>query len=221
MGDMGKNITESTIHHRDIELFAVIRYHERIFSDFRLEIGQVLVNRPRIIFLDEPSIGLDPAAKRMVWNYINQLRDELHATVLLTTHDMTEADNLCDRIAIMNTGKIAVIGTPAQLKSELGGDIVTVTSDSPRCRQVLEQLDYKLLPQSQDSACDLVVTDGQKKIPQIIDELKNQGINTKTVSLKIATLDDVFLKYSGKRINESDMTWLTTRAMRRSVRRRG
>jgi ABC-2 type transport system ATP-binding protein len=185
----------------------------------RLEIGQVLVNRPRVLFLDEPSIGLDPVAKRMVWDYINQLRDEFDATILLTTHDMNEADHLCDRIAIMNGGKIVVIGPPARLKTELGGDIVTITSDNSSCRQVLQQLDYQLLPQSQDSACDLVVDDGERKIPEIIDKLKSQGVSTVSVSLKVGTLDDVFLKYAGTRIGEGDLNWQTTRAARRTARR--
>jgi ABC-2 type transport system ATP-binding protein len=187
----------------------------------RLEIGQVLVNRPSVLFLDEPSIGLDPVAKRMVWDYIKQLRDEFDATILLTTHDMNEADHLCDRIAIMNGGKIAVIGPPAKLQTELGGDIITITSDNPDCRQILQQLGYKLLPQSQDYACDLVVDDGERKIPEIIDRLKNQGVSTASVSLKIGTLDDVFLKYAGQRIGEGDLTWQTTRAVRRTARRHG
>ncbi len=187
----------------------------------RLEIGQVLVNRPRMLFLDEPSIGLDPVAKRMVWDYIKQLRDEFDATILLTTHDMNEADHLCDRIAIMNGGKIVVTGSPAKLKTELGGDIVTITSENSGCRQVLQQLGYQLLPQSQDSACDLVVDDGERKIPEIIDKLKSQGVSTKSVSMKAGTLDDVFLKYAGKRIGEGDLNWQTTRAVRRTARRHG
>jgi ABC-2 type transport system ATP-binding protein len=187
----------------------------------RLEIGQVLVNRPRVLFLDEPSIGLDPVAKRMVWGYIKQLRDEFDATILLTTHDMSEADNLCDRIAIMTGGKIAVIGAPARLKTELGGDIVTITSDNSGCRQALQQFGYKLLPQSEDHACDLVVDDGERKIPEVIDKLKAQGIGTLSVSLKVGTLDDVFLKYAGKRIGEGEMTWQTTRAVRRTAKRHG
>jgi ABC-2 type transport system ATP-binding protein len=187
----------------------------------RLEIGQVLVNRPRVLFLDEPSIGLDPVAKRMVWDYINRLRDEFDATILLTTHDMNEADNLCDRIAIMNGGKIVVIGPPAKLKTELGGDIITITSDNSSCRQVLQQLGYQLLPQSQDSACDLVIDEGERKIPEILDKLKSQGVSTESVSLKVGTLDDVFLKYAGKRIGEGDLTWQTTRAVRRTARRHG
>jgi ABC-2 type transport system ATP-binding protein len=187
----------------------------------RLEIGQVLVNRPRVLFLDEPSIGLDPVAKRMVWDYINRLRDEFDATILLTTHDMNEADYLCDRIAIMNGGKIAVIGSPAKLKEELGGDIITITSSSPNCRQALQQLGYQLLPRSQDNACDIVIIDGERKIPEIIDKLKIYGVGTESVSLKVGTLDDVFLKYAGKRIGDGDLNWQTTRAMRRTARRHG
>ncbi len=187
----------------------------------RLEIGQVLVNRPRVLFLDEPSIGLDPVAKRMVWDYTFRLRDEFDATILLTTHDMNEADHLCDRIAIMNGGKIVVTGPPAKLKTELGGDIITITSDNSNCRQVLQNLGYQLLPQSEDSACDLVVDDGERKIPEIIDKLKNGGVSTASVSLKVGTLDDVFLKYAGKRIGEGDLNWQTTRAVRRTARRHG
>jgi ABC-2 type transport system ATP-binding protein len=187
----------------------------------RLEIGQVLVNRPRVLFLDEPSIGLDPVAKRMVWDYIERLRSEFDATILLTTHDMNEADHLCDRIAIMNGGKIAVIGPPVKLKTELGGDIVSITSNNADCHQVLQNLGYRLLPQSQDSTCDLVVDDGERKIPEIIDKLKSEGVSTVSVSLKAGTLDDVFLKYAGKRIGEGDLNWQTTRAVRRAARRRG
>ncbi|MBN1643256.1 MAG: ATP-binding cassette domain-containing protein [Dehalococcoidales bacterium] len=187
----------------------------------RLEIAQVLINRPRILFLDEPSIGLDPAAKRVVWDYINRLRNEFGATILLTTHDMNEADQLCDHIAIMNGGKIAVTGSPSELKAGLGGDIITIVSSDSNCRQVLEQLGYRLMPRSQDSACDLVVDDGERKIPEIIDKLRSHGIGTLSVSLKVGTLDDVFLKYAGKRIGEGDLTFRTTRAVRRTARRHG
>jgi ABC-2 type transport system ATP-binding protein len=187
----------------------------------RLEIGQVLVNRPRVLFLDEPSIGLDPVAKRMVWGYVQQLRDEFDATILLTTHDMNEADQLCDRIAIMNGGKIAVIGSPDKLKAELGGDIVSITSSNQDCYKVLQQMGYHLLSQSENNVCDLVVDNGESKIPEIIDKLKSRGVNAASVSLKEGTLDDVFLKYAGQRIGNGDLTWQTTRAVRRTARRHG
>ncbi len=92
----------------------------------RLEIAQALVNRPRILLLDEPTIGLDPASKMHVWTSIKQLKQEFGTTILITTHDMGEADELCDRIAIMSEGKIAVLGSPSELKRTVGGDVVTV-----------------------------------------------------------------------------------------------
>jgi len=187
----------------------------------RLEIGQVLVNQPQVLFLDEPSIGLDPVAKRVIWDYVIRLRDEFDTTILLTTHDMLEADELCDRIAIMNLGKIAVTGSPEQLKARLGGDVVSVSTSGADCGTVLRQLGYQLLSQSGDGVCDLVVSQGDQEIPRILEELKHHGIVTKSVSLKQATLDDVFLSYAGKRIGESEVDWRTTRIMRRTLRRLG
>ncbi len=185
----------------------------------RLEIAQVLVNRPKVLFLDEPSIGLDPAAKRMIWDYIVRLRDDFDTTILLTTHDMLEADELCDRIAIMNLGKIAVTGSPGELKARLGGDVISITTASNDCFSVLQRLGYQLLSPSHDSVCELVVQNGERKIPRILEELKQHGITATSVSLKRAALDDVFLKYAGVRIDEGDTTWKHARRTRRTIRR--
>jgi ABC-2 type transport system ATP-binding protein len=188
----------------------------------RLEIGQILVNRPKVLFLDEPSIGLDPAAKRDIWDHVIRLRNEFGATILLTTHDMLEADELCDRIAIMNGGKIAITGLPEQLKEGLGGDVVSVTTDSKvDGGAVLRQLGYQLLSQSRNGSYDLITKDGDSEIPRILEGLKGHGIAAKSVSLKRATLDDVFLKYAGKRIGESEADWRTTRITRSTIRRLG
>lgn len=187
----------------------------------RLEIGQVLVNRPHVLFLDEPSIGLDPAAKRMIWDYVVRLREEFGTTILLTTHDMLEADELCSRLAIMNGGKIAVVGSPAELKGKLGGDIVSVTVSGGDGGAILRELGYRLLSQPEDGIIDLVADNGECEIPRIVEELKNHGIGTKSVSLKRATLDDVFLQYAGKRIGESEAEWSSVRAARRTARRLG
>jgi len=187
----------------------------------RLEIGQVLVNQPRVLFLDEPSIGLDPAAKRVIWDYVNRLRDKSDVTILLTTQDMNEADELCDRIAIMNGGKIVVIGSPEELKMSLGGDVVSIAIPSSGCAQVLGQLGYHLLSQPQNGVCDIVINEGEKEIPRIVKRLNSRGITIESVSLKRATLEDVFLKYAGKRIGEEEAAWQTTRRMRRNLRRLG
>jgi ABC-2 type transport system ATP-binding protein len=185
----------------------------------RLEIGQVLVNQPRVLFLDEPSIGLDPAAKHMIWDYVVRLRNEFNTTILLTTHDMLEADELCDRIAIMNQGKIVITGLPEELKAELGGDVISVTTSGVDSEAVLRQSGYQLLSQSRDGVFDLVASEGNNEIPRILEKLKDHGIVTTSVSLKRATLDDVFLKYAGKRIVESEADWRTTRITRRTFRR--
>jgi ABC-2 type transport system ATP-binding protein len=92
----------------------------------RLEIAQAMLHRPRVLFLDEPTVGLDPVARRAVWDHILRLRSEFGTTILLTTHYMEEADSLCDRVAIMHFGKVVAIGTPSELKASIGGDGVTL-----------------------------------------------------------------------------------------------
>jgi ABC-2 type transport system ATP-binding protein len=92
----------------------------------RLEIAQSMLHRPQILFLDEPTIGLDPAARRIVWDHINQLRKDYGTTILMTTHMMEEADHLCNRVAFMHLGKVVAIGSPAELKSQLHGENVTL-----------------------------------------------------------------------------------------------
>jgi len=92
----------------------------------RLEIAQSMLHRPRVLFLDEPTIGLDPLARQAVWEHIEQLRRNYNTTILLTTHFMEEADSLCTRVAIMHLGKVAAIGTPADLKASLGGNGTTL-----------------------------------------------------------------------------------------------
>ena len=185
----------------------------------RLEIAQALVNRPRVLFLDEPSIGLDPNARRIIWGLIKKLRYEYNTTIMMTTHDMGEADILCDRIGIMNRGRLATLGKPAELKSTLGGDIITIISNNPNCDEKLKELGYSTITNSPDGHMDLVVNNGETLIPQLLEGLKMKGILVDSVSLKKPTLDDVFLKYTGARIEEGD-TFAETRRSRRTFTRR-
>jgi len=92
----------------------------------RLEIAQAMLHRPRVLFLDEPTIGLDPVARKVVWEHLQRLRDEFGTTIFLTTHYMDEADGLCDRVAIMHLGKVVALGTPSELKSSIDGNGVTL-----------------------------------------------------------------------------------------------
>jgi ABC-2 type transport system ATP-binding protein len=184
----------------------------------RLEIAQALVNRPRILFLDEPSIGLDPNAKRTIWELIKRLRGEFGTTIFLTTHDMNEADVLCDRIGIMDRGRLATLGEPSQLKSTVGGDVLTINSKTPDTYTKVKELGYAVISQSADGDFDLVVSNGENLIPHLLDTLKANGVMVDAVSLKKPTLDDVFLKYTGARIEEGE-TWTETRRARRTFRR--
>ena len=185
----------------------------------RLEIAQALVNRPKVLFLDEPSIGLDPNARRIIWGLIKKLRDEFNTTIMMTTHDMGEADELCDRIGIMNRGHLATLGKPAELKAAVGGDIITINSGNPGCSQKLKEMGYSTISDSNDGHCDLVVNNGETLIPHLLEGLKAGGIVVESVSLKKPTLDDVFLKYTGARIEEGD-TFAETRRARRAFTRR-
>ena len=185
----------------------------------RLEIAQALVNRPKVLFLDEPSIGLDPNARRIIWGLIKKLRDEYNTTIMMTTHDMGEADILCDRIGIMNRGQLATIGKPSELKSAVGGDIITISSSNPGCIQKVKELGFSTITNSSEGNCDLIVNNGETLIPQLLEGLKAKGVQVESVSLKKPTLDDVFLKYTGARIEEGD-TFTATRRSRRAFTRR-
>jgi len=186
----------------------------------RLEIAQALMNRPKMLFLDEPSIGLDPTAKTAVWEHIKRLRDEYGTTILLTTHDMHEADVLCDEIAIMNRGKIVSDGSPEDLKASVGGDVISLVAHNGDCSQVLQEHGKLLSSRPEEGAYELVVARGEKAIPSILESLESHKIHVESVSLKKSTLDDVFLKYAGARIQEGG-TWKDARLLRRAVRKRG
>jgi ABC-2 type transport system ATP-binding protein len=187
----------------------------------RLEIAQALVNKPRLLFLDEPSIGLDPGAKRIIWGLIKELRDEFGTVVFINTHDMNEADLLCDRIGIMNKGKLVTIDSPAQLKASVGGDVLTLDARTPGLSDKVKELGYTAINESTNGQVNLLVSNGERLIPSLIESLKTMGITIDAVSLKKPTLDDAFLKYTGTRIEAGvGETWSETRRARRTFRRR-
>jgi ABC-2 type transport system ATP-binding protein len=182
----------------------------------RLEIAQALVNRPRVLLLDEPSIGLDPASKRQVWKNIKQLRQDYGTTILITTHDMAEADALCDRVAIMSAGRIAALGNPAELKRTVrGGDRVTVNLASavrPQDMEFLASLGTVVVDagdaddndNEDETSVQILVKDGEEAIPHIADSFRSNGIRIESISVSKPTLDDVFMKYANRRLDDDD-----------------
>jgi ABC-2 type transport system ATP-binding protein len=184
----------------------------------RLEIAQALVNRPKLLFLDEPSIGLDPGAKRVIWSLVRKLREEFGTVVFVNTHDMNEADVLCDRIGILNKGRLVTIGSPAELKATVGGDILSLDSKASGFAEHIRALGYSPLAESSAGHVDILVHNGEHLIPHLLASLKGRGVEVEAVSMKKPSLDDVFLKYTGTRIEAGD-SWKEARRTRRTLRR--
>jgi ABC-2 type transport system ATP-binding protein len=184
----------------------------------RLEIAQALVNRPRLLFLDEPSIGLDPYSRMQVIKQVKELNQKFGTTILVTTHDMSEADELCDRLAIMNLGKIATSGTPQELKRSVGGDVLTVTISG----KVPDSLpkDLGSLISSEQGTVKILTSDGERAIPRVTDYLEQSGVTVESVSLSRPTLDDAFMKYA-KASLQQEGTFREARSARRSIVRHG
>ena len=191
----------------------------------RLEVAQSLVTQPKMLILDEPSIGLDPSSKMQMWKYLRKLNEDFGTTILITTHDMAEADELCDRIAIMSSGKIAVIGSPAELKESVGRETLTITLSN------LEKSSEQSLPALQDELGIVVSKDlgvvkiltrnGEHAIPRILERFKEAGLHVDSVSLNKITLDDVFMKYAKTKFEgENTDSNRDARLVRRTFRRR-
>lgn len=171
----------------------------------RLEIAQALVNRPKLLLLDEPSIGLDPYSKMQVIEHIKELNEDFGTTILITTHDMTEADRLCDKLAIMNQGKIAISGAPEELKRSIGGDVLTVKVSGKAPDAVPKELGSVVT--SELDTMKVLTADGEKAIPRVTDFLEGSGVAVDSISLSRPTLDDVFMKYAKASLQQEGPTW--------------
>jgi len=171
----------------------------------RLEIARGLVHHPRILFLDEPTIGLDPQTRAGIWQYIKELNRKEKVTIILTTHYMDEADSVCSRLAIIDQGKIIALGTPAELKNSLGGDIVSVKcADSGACSEIMSKVPWIKSALAHDGFVDAMVEKGEEKIPKLLALMEKQGMAVESVSLRKPSLDDVFIHFTGKTIREKE-----------------
>jgi ABC-2 type transport system ATP-binding protein len=163
----------------------------------RLELARGLMHHPKILFLDEPTLGLDPQSREHIWKYIENLAREKNMTIVLTTHYMDEADKLCDRLAIIDKGKIAVLGSPIQLKKNLGGDIIRLKAKTLDI-DVLKNLPYVKNISPCDGEVCLTLEDANTHLQEI---LKLVG-KVDSVEIRSPTLDDVFLHYTGRAMRE-------------------
>jgi ABC-2 type transport system ATP-binding protein len=175
----------------------------------RLDIACGLIHRPKLLFLDEPTLGLDIQTRREIWKYINHLREEIKMTIFLTTHYMDEADSLCDRIAIIDKGIIKVLDKPRVLKSMLGNEIVEFKFSKGSQLEIdeaigiLEELNFvKGISNGGPRGYIAAVNNGEASVPAIFEAIQTSAAKIGSVSFKQASLDDVFLHHTGHEIRE-------------------
>jgi ABC-2 type transport system ATP-binding protein len=170
----------------------------------RLEIALGLVHSPPLVFLDEPSTGLDPQSRSNLWEHIGRLRSELGTTVFLTTHYLEEADVLCDRVFVIDHGVIAAEGTPDELKRRISGDVVTlrVTDHDGTARKLLADQPVVREINAADGTLRLTVERGEQALPSLLRVLDAAGITLESINLSRPTLDDVFLTLTGRSLRE-------------------
>jgi len=169
----------------------------------RLEIARGLMHFPTVLFLDEPTLGLDAQTRRAIWDYVKKMNKEEGTTIFLTTHYMDEADYLCDRIGIIDHGKILVIDSIDNLKNSVGNDVITLTcSDMDKLVKKLKEQTWISKIKQHDSFLTLGVEKGDEKIPSIIEIAQNLNIKIKSISVRKPTLDDVFLSFTGRTIRD-------------------
>ncbi len=179
----------------------------------RLEIARGLLHAPHVLFLDEPTVGLDPQTRSSIWAYINGLKKREDITIFLTTHYMDEAEN-CDRIAIIDHGQIVAIDTPAELKASVGKDRVQIhTADDPAAIAALAER-FGIEAAIHDGAVTFSVASGEEFVPRLFSEL---NVPISSVSVSRPSLDDVFMSYTGSTIRDAEAS--STDAMRQMAQR--
>ncbi len=165
----------------------------------RLELGRGLIHYPKVLFLDEPTVGLDPQTRDHIWKYIRELKKAHDITIVLTTHYMDEADRLCDRIGIIDYGKLIALDTPTKLKDTLEGDVIIIkTANHERLQALLrEKMELK---QSRvvDAALEVTVKQGKSLLPRIVDMATQNDVYIESIMLREPNLEDVFLHYTGR-----------------------
>jgi len=171
----------------------------------RLELARGLLHHPKVLFLDEPTLGLDPQTREHLWAYIENLARITEITIILTTHYMEEADRLCRRVAIIDSGKIKVIDTPTNLKAALKGDVITITTAQPeKLTTRLTELRLTSNIDSSRGSIRLTVSNAEKLIPRLIKIAAEIGVEVGSVSIHHPTLNDVFLHYTGREIRAEE-----------------
>jgi ABC-2 type transport system ATP-binding protein len=187
----------------------------------RLELASGLINYPKLLFLDEPTLGLDVQTRTAVWEYIRMLKEEYKMTLFLTTHYLEEADSLCDRIAIIDHGNIVRIGTPTELKASIGGDIIVVgvAEAEPDISTDLARLSLVKSVQKNDHEYRIKSELGEESSIQVIDLVRSKGLHVTKISLTKPTLDEAYLEFTGRTLREEETNRAAMMSHRMTMRR--
>ena len=174
----------------------------------RLDIAGGLLHRPKVLFLDEPTVGLDIQTRRKIWEYIKKIHDEFDMTIFLTTHYMEEADKLCDRIGIIDGGKIQVIDSPENMKKEMGNEVISIILEEGENHNSflseLKKIEFVNKINEDGTKLTLFASNGTEVIPKIFQISSKLDIKITSISLTQPTLDDVFISYTGHEIRDDD-----------------
>jgi ABC-2 type transport system ATP-binding protein len=186
----------------------------------RLELAIGLINRPKVLFLDEPTLGLDVQTRAATWEYIRRLKKEYGMTIFMTTHYLEEADTLCDRIAIIDHGKIVVTGSPSELKDSIGGDIITIAiKENADVTDIIKSVENVKEVRNENNIYKIKAKLGEVTTPLIIEALRKNGYTVTRLSLTEPTLDEVYLEYTGRAIRDTEESKEAFRAQRITLRR--
>ena len=174
----------------------------------RLDIANGLLSRPAVLFLDEPTVGLDIQTRRKIWGYIKKIRKDFGMTIFISTHYMEEADNLCDRIGIIDHGKIQVIDTPKSMKSAIGNEIISFNLVDGQANQdaIIDQIgkiEFVKEVKNKEGLITVFSTKSNEVIPKIFQESANLDMKIRSLTLKQPTLDDVFISYTGHDLRDN------------------
>ncbi|MBN1129011.1 MAG: ATP-binding cassette domain-containing protein [Chitinispirillaceae bacterium] len=187
----------------------------------RLEIARGLLHEPAVLFLDEPTLGLDPQTRNHIWEHIRTLNREKNITIILTTHYMEEADWLCHTVAIIDRGTIVAIGEPGALKQEMGGDLITIeSSDNDTLESVLVSQQWITRTRKHDTGITVTLHNAEKRVAAIVELSQDRGIAVRSLAIHKPTLEDVFLHFTGKTIREEEASATEAMRMRHRMMRR-
>ncbi|MGC8645794.1 MAG: ATP-binding cassette domain-containing protein [Thermoplasmata archaeon] len=171
----------------------------------RLELILGLVHEPKILFLDEPTLGLDVQTRAQMWSYVKDIRNKLKITIILTSHYLEEIDELADRVSIVDHGKVVITGTPSELKASLKGDIVNLTLSDKKSMEIMKTIqDVIEIAETGPNTLRMKVANADESLPEIVNFISSHGLSITQLTVQKPSLDEVFLEYTGRTIREAE-----------------